>query len=772
MFPIAGLPALEKTIVDTKKESQMTEEQRKALERARSRLKEQEQPVEAESSTVSNIVDTAAFYARAINRGMFDILPDSILTKMGERGLVNLGPPSGPIEAGFRGLGMSALPATAATRAMAGPGFRAATELMSREKGATGIAGRIGTELAESASRAPGRMLAGEAGGAFGAGAAAQMVPSEYPLTRQTAELAGGVLGSGITEAPRAVVRGTRRLAEELPFLPGPGAEMRAAKQLQARAEEPDLAAQKIKDWSGPGGVTPARITGQPRLMAMEARLLDDLPPNVTSRVEQDLLRAQTTLEDSMRTMYGQPRTRKDWELTVFKRVAAPNAKIKPGETDEMLDQAYRSFEPMYDSAKGQAIDVSGLKGSTKAAIDDPDIIVGKNQRETIQNWFNSQYKTIVESKQQDGIVDSDDLLKLRQVVRAKSRDFAKIQNEDARQYREVLENINADLTATLESNLLDRSVVDLRAADILYRQYKIVEDAVFRAGDKAFSPEHMSAAIRSSSASKSSYARGANKLDEDLRLISQAGKSIENVLGDPAAARALVSGFNTTQLRPIKADFVNTAILKNTKSDAEGNQFVDAATLKVFLKNNKDTATALGFNNKELERLNEISDQMLTIQRKSPGALSKLFEDGPATVMEMAAAYAGAQSGQRFASQGLGSSLVFAQRMSKVARDKLAKMTSNKATQLLNDATTDPKLYASLLVRPTSSVKQQKEAAARLNVWLLNNIEDEKVSPEVPVIERQQAFTEEQQQALERIRERLRTETPKTGLGAARLGQ
>lgn len=757
----------------------MTEEQRQALERARSRLIEQEEPggteppmVEEESTTGRDALDTALFYARAINRGMFDILPDSVLNKMGETGLVNLGPPSGPLEAGFRGLGMSAFPAAAATKAMASTGFRTTTGLMSREKGVTGFAGKVGTELAESASKAPGRMLAGEAGAAFGAGAARESVPEEYPLTRQTAEIAGGVLGGGITDAPRALVRGGRKLAEELPFFPGPGAEMRAARQLQARADDPSAAAQKIKDWSGPGGVTPARITGQPRLMAMEAKILDDLPPNVTTRVEQDLLKAQSNLEDTMKNMYGIPRTRKDWELAVFKRVAAPNAKINPGETDNMLNQAYKSFEPLYDSVRGQPIKVTGLKDTTKSAINDPEIIVGKNQRETIQNWFDSQYKTLVANKEKDGVVDSEDLLKLRQVVRAKSRDFARIQGEDSRQYREVLENINTDLTAALETNLLDNAVVNLRVADMYYRQYKIVEDAVFRAGDKAFSPEHLSFSIRSASNSKSAYARGANKTDESLRLLSQAGKSIENVLGDPAAARALVSGFNDTQLRPIKADFVNTAYLKNTKADSEGNQFVDAAKLKVFLKNNKDTATALGFTNKELDRLNEIADQMLTIQRKSPGALSKLFEDGPATIMEMAAAYAGAQSGQRFSNSGLGSSLVFAQRMSKIARDKLARMTSSKATQLLNDATTDPKLYAALLTRPTSSTTQQKEAAARLNIWLVTNIEDEEASPEVPVVERQRAFTEEQQRALERIRKRLEEETPKVSLGASKLGQ
>jgi hypothetical protein len=433
-----------------------------------------------------------------------------------------------------------------------------------------------------------------------------------------------------------------------------------------------------------------------------------------------------------------------------MERVAAPGTVIVPGNTSKMLDDAYKSFGPLYDKAKGQSISTKGMVSDFVKSIEDPDIIAGDAQRKVIKNWFSSQFNNVVRNRQQEGFIDSEDLINLRSTVRAKQRDYGKMQTEESRQYREILSNIEDSLTLQLESQLSGNPLQALRTADSQYRQYKIVEDAVFKAGDRGFTPDRMSESIRLASSSRSQYARGTEKVEQELRLLSQAGQRIENVLGDPARARALVRDFNPSQLRPIKADFVKTAYEKNLKVDDDGNLFLSGRDLKAFLTKNNTTARALGFDSKEITRLNRIANELVMIERKSPAAVTQLFTDGPATFMQLGAALIGAKAGQRVSGGGLGSSLVLAQFMSRKARENLAKMTSDKATELLTQATTDPKLYAALLVKPTDSSKSKKDAAQIMNAWFINNFVDEEPGNVEP------SLNEEQRRILENVNKNL----------------
>jgi hypothetical protein len=262
-----------------------------------------------------------------------------------------------------------------------------------------------------------------------------------------------------------------------------------------------------------------------------------------------------------------------------------------------------------------------------------------------------------------------------------------------------------------------------------------------------------MAESIRMASSSKSAYARGIDKTEQELRLLAQAGRKVADVLGDPAAARALVRDFNSTQLRPIKASFIETA-LNATKSidrtpGLEGRQFVSGTDLKVFLNQNRATAKALKFSDDELKRLDRFANELIVMERKSPAAVAQLFEDGPATFLQLGATLLGAKGGQRAAGGGLGSSMVLAGFMAKKARDNLARLTSDKATELMNQALTDKKLYAALLTKPTDKSKQVNAAVKTLNAWFINNFPEENTGT---------SFDEEQRQILDTINEQLRT--------------
>jgi hypothetical protein len=688
-----------------------------------------------------SFLNKANRYATAINTGVFSILPPQAQKKLQDWGITLPREPEGALESGLVGIGQ-ALPLAAG--GVAGLTAKTAAPWLSglaAQGGVKGTAAAIGQDIAKTAATRPGLFWGAETAGAFGAGAASGSVDSDSPITRQIAGMAGGILGGMAPAAAPGI--GRRAIETFLPFTKA-GGELRAARQMQERAVNPELAAQRALE--APEGVTPARATGEETLMAQEARILADAPPSVSQRVQEDLLRAQSNVEESLVGLYGKPRVGKEWEKAVMERVAAPGTKIEPGSTARMLDDAYNSFTPLYDKARNISIPTEGLVNSFSKAIRDPDILAGNSQRALIKNWFSSQYNNLIKTKSTDGVVDSGDLLELRSAVRGKMRDYGRATTEDSKQYRDILQNVEAELTKTLETQLSGSPLNALRTADGQYRQYKIIEDAVFKSGDGAFTPERMAESIRLASSSKSGYARGVNAVEQELRLLAQSGRQVADVLGDPAAASALVRDFNPLQLRPIKASFIDTALQATRKVDrtpgSEGREFISGTDLKVFLKQNQSTAKALKFSDKELARLNRMANELIVMERRTPEAVSQLFDDGPATFLQLGATLIGAKGGQRAAGGGLGSSLVLASFMAKKARENLARLTSDKATELLNQAVTDKKLYAALLTKPTDSAKQVKEAVKTLNAWFVNNFDDEE----------EPQFTADQQRILDEI--------------------
>jgi hypothetical protein len=709
-----------------------TAEQRKVLEQI---------DAEIEQEKGGSFLQRAHTYAQAINTGMFSILPPSAQRKLQEWGVTLPRQPEGAIEAGLSGIGQAAPIAMGGVGALTARTAAPWLSQLVQQGGARGVAAGVGQDIARTAATRPGLFWGAETGGAFGAGAASQLADSESPFAQQLAGLAGGVVGGLLPATAPGIAR--RTVETFAPFTRA-GGELRAARQMQERAVDPEQAARRALEATE--GITPARATGEERLLAQEARILADAPPSTSQRVQDDLLNAQRNIEETISTLYGTPRSAKEWERSVMERVAAPGTKIEPGTTSRMLDDAYNSFNPLYEKAKNVSIPTEGMAESLRKAITDPEVLAGDAQRKVIRNWFSSQYNNLIRRKADGGVIDSSDLIELRSLVRGKARDYGKATTEDSKQYRDLLQNIEASLTSRLETQLSGEPLTALRTADSQYRQYKIIEDAVFRSGDGAFTPDRMAESIRLASSSRSAYARGVNQTEQDLRLLAQAGRQVQEVLGDPAAARALVRDFDMGQLRPIKASFIEAALNSSRQVDrsfgAEGRQFISGTDLKVFLDKNKSTAKALKFRDDELKVLNRYANELIVMERKSPQAVAQLFEDGPATFLQLGATLLGAKGGQRAAGGGIGSSMVLAGFMAKKARDNLAKLTSDKAVELMNQAVTDKNLYAALLTKPTDGPKKVASAVKTLNAWFINNFPEEE----------QPQFTEEQQRILQDI--------------------
>jgi hypothetical protein len=671
-----------------------------------------------EKSTFMDKASAAGNYGlniiNEVNRGLISYLPESVRSKFEEAGV---GVETDLSETAVGGA--ARMVGGAAPFAFAAP---AAGSVGAPSVVRPGVFKGIIDDISRFAVNHPKLYFGGELAGAAGAGAAGQVADNEGagPGGQLAAEAAGGLVTGGLaTVGPRSLRALREGVKSNLFPMTEEGGSIRAARQMQERVGGPERAqeaAQRLEEI--PGDITPARWIGDERLLAQEARILED-NPELAARVRSDLEDAHLAAQESLQDMFGQPRTRQDWERSVLERVTPEGTIIESGMTDDMLDQAYQSFTPYYDQAKGQTISAAGLqRGLTEAPLDE-NIIASDAEREAIQKWIANQFTAFKDSIV-DGEIVSDELLSLRSKIRDQRRAQSKRGNEERADLLGAVEN---EITARLESGLPDEAVEILRQTDDQYRKYKVVENAIYNSGDSNLTPEQLSQSIRMGGlTSQSRYARGADEATQELRRLALAGRSTEEVLGDPQRAAMFVRDLTDIEQRAVHADFAQTLFnrAKSAKATESGIPLLSGEKLTKDLQANREVMQSLGMDAQDMLRLNGIASQLRAAERKSPEAVDRLFEDGPATILQLAATLAGAKSGQRMAGRGLGSSLVLAQFMSNRARQTLANLTSNEAERLMEDAVTDPKLYRALLTRGTADRPQMRENAQYLESWLL----------------------------------------------------
>lgn len=712
----------------------LTQKQRDLLKRAETRLEEKK-------TFGQRVYRGAGDVATQINEGILSSLPIPGARNALHRVGIGTDEAPGPVDAGLRTVGATVPMAIIGGKLLAA---RGAGHLLDKARQLPGVRGgmeRIAQMVGDAYQKNPGAFIAAETGGAFGAGAASEAAGDAGPVGQMAAGLAGGMAGGiapvAAVNRGQALARGT--LEHVAPFTER-GGMIRAGRQMQERAASPGEAA--IAAQQGREGVTPARRTGDERLMAQEEHLLSTGDPAVAQRVQRDLDAAQQAVQAELRDSYGKPVSPTEWRQGVIQKVAPEGVTVALGDTDQMLNQAYKGFELAYAPARGHRVSVDKLGDEANRAIADPALFAGKDIRTTTRSWVSSQLNA-VNRRAVDGAVDSDDLLELRSVIRTRQRRLGKSSSEDAAQARELLESVESVITRRLEASLSDDALAALQKADDSFRVYKLVENAVYRSGDAQLTPQRLSEAIRTS-AESGAYARGA---PDDLRAMARAGKGVESVMGKPDEARLMVRELSPEDRKPLHAEFVRHLHDSNKTTRADGETFVDGAKLKAMLRDQSEVADALGLSKGDIHRLNRLADELVMMQKRPGDAVSQLFTDGPANLAQLGAALIGAKSGQRVAGRGLGSSLVIASFMSRQARDKLSRLTSDEAERLMRDAVTDQKLFAALLTGPGATPRKRRESARVVNAWVLANYPDEK---EEQLTERQQALLDAAKSRLE----------------------
>jgi hypothetical protein len=210
-----------------------------------------------------------------------------------------------------------------------------------------------------------------------------------------------------------------------------------------------------------------------------------------------------------------------------------------------------------------------------------------------------------------------------------------------------------------------------------------------------------------------------------DLRSLAASGRPAASVIKDPARLRRNVANMNAEDLRATQTDALDYVVRQSVKTNEDGVEFISGPKLKQTLNNLEESLNAVRLSDDDLARAHEIADVLTMAQRRSPAAVTKLYEDGPSSVLELVATWFGAQRGQAIASGGMGSSMVMAGWFAKSMRTVLNNMTTGKAMQLLRDATTDKELYAALMTDPRALPKKQEQAAKYLKSYLANITEE-----------------------------------------------
>lgn len=207
---------------------------------------------------------------------------------------------------------------------------------------------------------------------------------------------------------------------------------------------------------------------------------------------------------------------------------AAPgSAPLKPsGNIQDLLQQAYDSYKPLYDQAKGFPVapkimrtngpDVP-LNATFAAAAKAPGVPSSLQKSEN--SWLQDRLTQLPQNPQ------SEDLLQLRSDIRQRGRMANLKTDTDSGHVANIAGRAEQGVTAALNSQLPPEPLAALARADSNYGNYKIIENAVAKSKDNlaGLTPQKLSQSIYEATQDPS-YARGGGG---PLRELAQQGTNV-----------------------------------------------------------------------------------------------------------------------------------------------------------------------------------------------------------------------------------------------------
>jgi hypothetical protein len=721
------------------------------------------------ASQLGDIIQPAANVMQDVNTGMLGWVPG---LRENTESLGNIVRPPGVEAEGYGGraadavgMGLGAYFGGGAAlmgraKAMGDVGMQAARQYMAQNPGAMSSIRNLGGQMRDFMVRRPVGAPALEAASGAGAGVgmeagldladAFDLGPTGRVLSEQIGGLAGGF---GVPAATGALSLSPARWAggkiknafddlvaigahaEQGPSRGslaawGPGGR-RAAERVQSLVPDPEAAAAAVQ--RAPEGISPARATQDPDLMALE-NLRARRDPRFARDIEEGRLAATSHAETDFSDMFGPQRDQNTWRQQVMERASAPDSPpIGAGQTDEMLDAAYRTFGPAYKQvrAEGGTIPLRLKEGRGETlnelltdAFSDPRVASGAVTKfERLMQPYTGEGGVL---RTQASV---DDLLNLRSAIRDEARRYGRSAatsgNVDTELTADAWRSAERAVTRILESNLDPALAQRLKNIDARYRAHKIVEDAAWRGGDKEITPEALQAAVKRSHG-RGEFARGeletpaSGILGEETSLLtmSRHGVDVAKIRGNPDYARRITRGMDGDQVTSLKSDFNNNLLESSKKGGV-----VSGRKLTELVDKERETMRALGYTAEDMANVDRVLANLRMVETMDYSQVQAFITDKPGHLLNFTAALLGSAVGRKAAQLAGGKmaqSLILAHAGAKIGREQAVALIQDNAARLVTDALADRELMRALLTRPTDTRAAQMEAGQRLHAWLV----------------------------------------------------
>lgn len=208
------------------------------------------------------------------------------------------------------------------------------------------------------------------------------------------------------------------------------------------------------------------------------------------------------------------------WRQTqnlIAQEAAPPGVKLQPRNDPQVM---FRDLQDAYDKAyevgKGYpmmpVIMQTGQNIPLRQALQiGPRAVADDASRKYAQQFLNNELSFI---NKQGARLSSEDLLGVRSRIRAEIRDLKKNPNAPFKA-ADLLENAEGQVSAALTSQLPPDVTTAIKAIDGKYGNFKVIEDALYRASDRpeGFTPAQFSQAVRSGTTSRAGYAGGGGRM-------------------------------------------------------------------------------------------------------------------------------------------------------------------------------------------------------------------------------------------------------------------
>lgn len=370
-----------------------------------------------------------------------------------------------------------------------------------------------GQELAPQTSteRVIGDITRATGGAIGGLGAGQMLARSANPIMQGAGQVLASPRGAFAPAIASSAAQGITREAGG-----GKGAQLAAA---LAGGLAPASAAGGLKGFTG--------IKPSPEAALLMKEGIELTPGGLNKGGMLDML--ETSYENALGKWITGPRQKAEQDVRhlLISKSAAPGATIsKTDDAAKMLNEAYESFDPAYETVHGFPLVLQNgkpvivnvganvrLDKAFKTAIADKSITAQDQSRRIVSNFLENQLTKPIKQ--------SEDLLNVRSAIRSKMRNL-KPTDVDASATRELYEAAENQVTKALESQLPPELMQQLRAVDAKYANYKTLENAVFKGGEN-FTATDVERALKQN-ADKGSYARGEGT---ELRPIVEAAKKV-----------------------------------------------------------------------------------------------------------------------------------------------------------------------------------------------------------------------------------------------------